>query len=131
MFVLRIVYCPFHLKTETDPVSETLCSSMFLEYRTMDKVQNPNSPEIITVRLGYHHKFCTRWVPKVLMCAHEMHRIAPALTFLEQYHKDGNEFLSHIIWVTGDETWVSFVNVETKEQSKQWMCTFTNQAEKV
>jgi hypothetical protein len=30
---------------ETDPVSETLCSSVFLEYRTMDKVQKPNSPE--------------------------------------------------------------------------------------
>jgi hypothetical protein len=27
------------------PVSETLCSSVFLEYRTMDKVQKPNSPE--------------------------------------------------------------------------------------
>jgi hypothetical protein len=23
--------------------------------------------------------------------------------------------------VTGDETWVSFVNVETKVQTKQWM----------
>jgi hypothetical protein len=34
-----------HLQTETDPVSETLCSSVFLEYRTMDKVQKPNSPE--------------------------------------------------------------------------------------
>jgi hypothetical protein len=30
---------------ETDPVSETLCSSVFLEYRTIDKVQKPNSPE--------------------------------------------------------------------------------------
>jgi hypothetical protein len=38
--------------------------------------------------------------------------------FLEQFHKDGDEFLNHI-QVTGDETWVSFVNVETKEQSKQ------------
>jgi Fe2+ transport system protein B len=46
-----------------------------------------------------------------------------ALTVLEQYHKDGDELLSHIIRVTVDETWVSFVNVETKEQSKQWMCT--------
>jgi hypothetical protein len=36
---------PTQLKTETDPVSETLCSSVFLEYRTMDKVQKPNSPE--------------------------------------------------------------------------------------
>jgi hypothetical protein len=37
--------------------------------------------------------------------------------FLERCHKDGDEFLSHIVPVTGDETWVSFVNVETKEQS--------------
>jgi hypothetical protein len=44
-------------------------------------------------------------------------------TFLEQYHKDDKEFLSYIVRVTGDETWVSFVNVETKEQSKQWMHT--------
>jgi hypothetical protein len=33
--------------------------------------------------------------------------------FLERYHKNGDEFLSHI--VTGGETWVSFVNVETKQ----------------
>jgi hypothetical protein len=44
-----------------------------------------------------------------------------ALAFLERHHKEGNEFLSHIVRVTGDETWVSFMNVETKDQSKQWM----------
>jgi hypothetical protein len=44
--------------------------------------------------------------------------MASALTFLGRYHKVGDEFLSHIIRVTGDETWVSFVNDETKEQSK-------------
>jgi hypothetical protein len=38
-------------------------------------------------------------------------------------HNDGNEVLSHIIRVAGDETWVSFVNVETKQQSEQWMHT--------
>jgi hypothetical protein len=43
--------------------------------------------------------------------------------FLERYHKDGNEFLSHIVRVTDAETWVSFVSVETKEQSKHWMYT--------
>jgi hypothetical protein len=32
--------------------------------------------------------------------------------------------------VTGNETWVSFVNIETKEQSKQWMHVFTKQAKK-
>jgi hypothetical protein len=29
----------------------------------------------------------------------------------------------HIVQVTGDETWVSFVNFETQMQSKQWMHT--------
>jgi hypothetical protein len=37
------------------------------------------------------------------------------------------EFPNHIIRVTGDETWVSFVNVESKEQSKQWIHTHTHQ----
>jgi hypothetical protein len=41
--------------------------------------------------------------------------------FLERYHKDGDEFHNHIVGVKGDETWVSFVNVETEEQSNQWM----------
>jgi hypothetical protein len=49
--------------------------------------------------------------------------MASALTFFERYHKDGDKFLDHIVGVTGDETWVSFVNVETKEQSKQSMHT--------
>jgi hypothetical protein len=49
--------------------------------------------------------------------------MASDLTFIELYHKYGDEFLNHIIRVTGDETLVSFVNVETKEQSKQWMHT--------
>jgi hypothetical protein len=39
------------------------------------------------------------------------------------YHKYGDEFLNHIVRVTDDETWLSFLNVETKEQSKQWMHT--------
>jgi hypothetical protein len=49
--------------------------------------------------------------------------MALALTFLERYNKYGDEFLNHIGRAPGDETWVSFVNVETKEQSKQWMHT--------
>jgi hypothetical protein len=36
------------------------------------------------------------------------------LDFLERHHTDGNEYLNHIIHVTGDETWVSFVNADTK-----------------
>jgi hypothetical protein len=40
--------------------------------------------------------------------------MASALTFSELHHEDGDEFLSHVARVTGDETWVSFLNVETK-----------------
>jgi hypothetical protein len=59
----------------------------------------------------------------MLKGAHKTQRMASGFTFIERYHKDDDEFLSHIIRVTGDETWVSFVNLETNEQSKQWMHT--------
>jgi hypothetical protein len=36
--------------------------------------------EIITLRLGYH-KFCARWVPKMLTGAHKTQGMASALTF--------------------------------------------------
>jgi hypothetical protein len=80
--------------------------------------------EIIIAGLGCY-KFSTRLVPKmrVLKGAQKMQRMASALTVLERYHKDGDEILSHIVRVTGDETWVSFVNVETKVKSKQWLHT--------
>jgi hypothetical protein len=38
--------------------------------------------------------------------------------FLKRYHKDGYEFRNHFVRVTDNETWISFVNVETIEQSK-------------
>jgi hypothetical protein len=41
--------------------------------------------------------------------------------FLGQYRKHGDEFLNHIIIC--DEVSISFMNVETKQQSKQWMQT--------
>jgi hypothetical protein len=55
--------------------------------------------------------------------AHKKQIMASALTPLETYHKVGDDFLNHIVQVTGDETRVSSVNVETKEQSTQWMQT--------
>jgi hypothetical protein len=36
---------PPHLRTETDPIYETLCS---IEYRTMDKVQKLSNPKCYT-----------------------------------------------------------------------------------
>jgi hypothetical protein len=43
----------------------------------------------------------------MLMVAHKTQIMALTLTFLERYHKDGDEFLYHIVRVAGDETWVS------------------------
>jgi hypothetical protein len=76
--------------------------------------------ETVTKKLGYH-KFCARWVPKMLTDVHKTQRMASALMFLQRYHDEGNKFLDKI--VTCNETWVKFVNVETKEQSQQWMHT--------
>jgi hypothetical protein len=59
--------------------------------------------EIVTKKLGYH-KFCARWVTKMLTDVHKTQRIASALTFLQRYHNEGDELLDKI--VTGDETWV-------------------------
>jgi hypothetical protein len=39
-----------------------------------------------------------------------------AFAFLERHHNNYDEFLSNIMRVTGDEVWVSFRNVETREQ---------------
>jgi hypothetical protein len=47
---------------------------------------------------------------------HKTQRMASALTFLQRYHEDGDEFLDKA--VTGSETWVQFVNVDTNEQSR-------------
>jgi hypothetical protein len=40
--------------------------------------------------------------------------MASALTFSERYHETGEEFLNNTIRVTGDETWISFVDDEIK-----------------
>lgn len=61
-------------------------------------------------------KLCARWVLKMLTDHHKTRRMGGALTFLQRYHDDGEEFLNKI--VTGDETWVHFETEETKEQSK-------------
>jgi len=52
---------------------------------------------------------------------HKKQRVACALTFLMRYHKEEDGMLSHI--VTGDETWVSHIVTESKEQSLHWKHT--------
>jgi len=48
-------------------------------------------------------------------------RVACALTFLMRYHKERDGMLNHI--VTGDETWVSYITPESKQQSLHWKHT--------
>ncbi|GBO24674.1 Histone-lysine N-methyltransferase SETMAR, partial [Araneus ventricosus] len=73
--------------------------------------------ETVTGKLGYR-KFCARWVPKMLTEIHKTSRMVAALKFLSRYHTGGEDFLNRI--VTGDETWVAYVNADTKQQSMAW-----------
>jgi hypothetical protein len=67
---------------------------------------------IIKIRPGSY-----KWVPKMLTGVNKTQRMASASTFQTATTKVGDEFLNHVVRVTDDETWVSFVNVETKEHS--------------
>uniref|UniRef100_A0A2S2QK27 Histone-lysine N-methyltransferase SETMAR n=1 Tax=Sipha flava TaxID=143950 RepID=A0A2S2QK27_9HEMI len=57
----------------------------------------------------------------MLSDTHKTRRMTSALTFLERYHNEGEDFLKSI--VTGDETWILHDTPETKQQSQQWMHT--------
>ncbi|KAL4104946.1 hypothetical protein QTP88_020222 [Uroleucon formosanum] len=48
--------------------------------------------EIVSQKLGYH-KFCARWVPKLLTDHHKGQRLEAALTFLNAYHTHGDSLL--------------------------------------
>ncbi|KAJ4450397.1 hypothetical protein ANN_01821 [Periplaneta americana] len=73
--------------------------------------------EIVTKHLLFK-KVCARWVPRNLTPEHKMQCLGAALTFLQRYHDDSDEFLDRI--VTGDETWISHFTPETKQQSMHW-----------
>jgi hypothetical protein len=75
--------------------------------------------EIVEVRVGYH-RVCARWVQKMLTGVHKKQIMASTLTSLGWYHKNGDKFRKHIVRVTVDETWVSFVNVETTGKECWW-----------
>jgi len=67
---------------------------------------------IVTENLHFR-RLCARWDPKNLTPEHKTKRMGSAISFLERYEKEGDEFLTHI--VTGDETWVSHVTPESKQ----------------
>ena len=74
----------------------------------------------VSSHLGYR-KVCARWAPKMLTEEHKKQRVACAFKFLMCHHKEGDGMLSHI--VTGDETWVSHITPEPKQQSLHWKHT--------
>ncbi|GBM16379.1 hypothetical protein AVEN_129704-1 [Araneus ventricosus] len=66
-------------------------------------------------------KLCSRWVPKLLTEDHRNKRFECSLNFLTRYNEEGDVMVSRI--VTGDETWVSYVTPESKQQSMEWRHT--------
>uniref|UniRef100_A0A670ZEW1 Histone-lysine N-methyltransferase SETMAR n=1 Tax=Pseudonaja textilis TaxID=8673 RepID=A0A670ZEW1_PSETE len=100
-----------------DKIHENCCFTVTELSISFPQISHGLLHEIVTQKLGYH-RFCARWVPKILTGNHKSQRMAASLTFLYSYDKDGDSFLDRI--VTGDETWVKHVSSETKLQSMQW-----------
>ena len=56
-------------------------------------------------------------MPKLLTEDHKKQRMAAAKNFLDQCCPERDEYLKYLKRiVTGDETWFSYVNTETKQQ---------------
>jgi len=70
--------------------------------------------------LGFH-KVAVRWVPRHLTEDRKRNRQHICSSLLEQYNREGDNFLNRII--TEDETWVHRYEPETKRQSMQWKHT--------
>jgi hypothetical protein len=76
--------------------------------REFPKVSRTEFDEVISVGQGYNKLF-ERWVLKMPTGAHKTQSIASVL--ISQRDKDGDEFLNHIVRVSGDDSCVLFVNV--------------------
>ncbi len=71
--------------------------------------------------LGFR-KLTSRWVPRLLNEHHMQQRMGAVLQFLTEYDLEGPSFIDWI--VTGDETWVHHMTLESKEQSKASQSTY-------
>ncbi|GFW83103.1 histone-lysine N-methyltransferase SETMAR [Trichonephila clavipes] len=76
--------------------------------------------KVVSEKLKFR-KLYARWVPRLLTEENKLKIMACAFDFLDRYHKEGDQFLERI--VTGDETWVSHINPESKRQSMEWRHT--------
>jgi hypothetical protein len=66
---------------------------------------------------GYH-KECACWVPWCMMELHKNWHSKIALSHLQWFKDEENDFLESI--VTGDETWVHHFTSQTKQAGMQW-----------
>ncbi|GBL72896.1 Mariner Mos1 transposase [Araneus ventricosus] len=76
--------------------------------------------KIVSEKLNFR-KLCSRWVPKLLTEDHKNKGFKCLLNFLAHYNEEDDAMLSWI--VKGDETWVSHVTPESKQQSMEWRHT--------
>jgi len=83
--------------------------------------------DIVSEKLG-SKKLCARWVPKMLTDEHKQKHLAAAHQFLQRHQIEGDQSFDHII--TGDETWISYTNIESKRQSTQWRNSSSLKAKK-
>jgi len=72
--------------------------------------------QILTQELA-RRKLCAKIVPKTLTIEQKDNRKDVCLHLLERIQSDRN-FLKKVI--TGDETWISEYDPETKRQNKEW-----------
>lgn len=72
---------------------------------------------VLTQHLGMS-KVCARWVPKLLTPDMQRTRVRNCQQLLALAEQNQDEFLDSI--VTGDESWFSLYEPETKAQSMQW-----------
>lgn len=61
--------------------------------------------------------------PKTPCRRPQKQRLDSALTFLTRYDEEGDDMLSQI--VTVDETWISHITPESKQQNMEWRHTFS------
>ncbi|GBM06346.1 hypothetical protein AVEN_121386-1 [Araneus ventricosus] len=79
--------------------------------------------KIVSEKLNFQ-KLCSRWVPKLSTEDHKNKRFECSLNFLTRYNEECDAMLSRI--VTRDETWVSDVTPESKQQSMEWRHTHSH-----
>lgn len=76
---------------------------IFIEFAAVSKTTLFRT---VTNTLQYH-KLCAWWVLIILKNAHKGQRLKHVCTFLDSFHRKGEQFFSHI--VTGDKTCILYM----------------------